>query len=69
MDTQNDESRISRIFIHTFILKIGPLRVQGSHTFEIFDAHALRQEQGIPVMHAHILLTTFAQNCTVGSTA
>ena len=35
----------------------------------MFYAHVLREKQGIPVLHAHITLTTFtqfAQNGTVG---
>ena len=42
---------------------MSPLFVQGSHTFAMFYAHALREK---PVTHAHITLTDFtrfAQNC------
>ena len=44
--------------------------VQGSYTFAMFYAHALHEKRGIPVVHAHITLTTFTrfvQNSSVGS--
>ena len=43
--------------------------VQGSHTFAMFYAYA-RVKRGIPVLHAHVTLTTFtrfAQNGTIGA--
>ena len=49
--------------------KLPHMYVQGSHAFAMFYANALHEKRGIPVVHAHITLTTFtrfAQNCTVG---
>ena len=49
---------------------MSPMFIQGTHTFAMSYAHALRGKGGIPITHVHITQTTFArfaQNSTVGS--
>ena len=60
MSTQNGshlEIWWNRILIHTLELKLRHFKGSpyGSHTFAMFSAHALREKQGLPVMHTHIL--------------
>ena len=49
--------------------KFSHMFVQGSHTFAMFFAHALREKRGIPVRHAQTNVTTFTyfgQNWSIG---
>ena len=72
MGTQISMNLERFFFIHTFKSKIHLLPiimfVQGRHAFAMFYTLSLREKWGIPVMHTHIMLTTFtrfAQNSIV----